>query len=261
MHAEFTFQLATLYGFLLALARVSGVVVFVPIPGFSAGPDASRVVLVLALTIALFPSWPTLAAEDGQALVVGRLLGSDLRGNTFRSHGGARHRFSAGRRADGGPSVGIAGWIFLRVHGRPHARKPTPPRSSSWRSFSRACFSSPSDSTARCSRPWRGVWNRRQDGAFALDGHAIEAMVRLGAAIFTTGIQLAIPVLALLVLLDIAFAVLGRLHAQMQTSLALLCDQDADGAGLSCRRALSVSGGLRARRRDHVRVLDRVLNR
>ncbi len=52
--------------------------------------------------------------------------------------------------------------------------------------------------------------------AFSLDGHAIEAIVHLGAAIFTTGLQLAIPVLALLVLLDIAFAVLGRLHAQLQ---------------------------------------------
>src|SRR6202021_3101638 len=75
MHAEFTFQIGTLYGFLLSLARVSGVVVFVPIPGFSAAPDASRVLLSLALTIALFPAWPTLAAADGPGLAVGRLLG------------------------------------------------------------------------------------------------------------------------------------------------------------------------------------------
>src|SRR5580658_202298 len=83
MHAELTFQLATLYGFLLALARVSGVVVFVPIPGFSAGPDASRVVLALALTIALFPAWPTLAAGDGTTLAAGRLLGAIAREGIF----------------------------------------------------------------------------------------------------------------------------------------------------------------------------------
>ena len=75
MHAEFTFQLATIYGFLLALARVSGVVVFVPIPGFSAGPDASRVVLALALTIWLYSQLADHLAEDGQTLLVGRLLG------------------------------------------------------------------------------------------------------------------------------------------------------------------------------------------
>ena len=77
MHVEFTFQLAALYGFLLVLARVSGVLVFVPIPGFSAAPDASRVVLALALTIALFPIWPTLGIEReprGPSLAAGRLL-------------------------------------------------------------------------------------------------------------------------------------------------------------------------------------------
>ncbi len=53
-------------------------------------------------------------------------------------------------------------------------------------------------------------------GRFSLNGPATEAIVRLGAVIFSTGLQLAIPVLALLILLDVAFAVLGRLHAQMQ---------------------------------------------
>src|SRR5579862_7247326 len=75
MHAEFTFQLGTLYGFLLALARVSGVIVFVPIPGFSTGPGASRIVLALALTLALFPAWPTLGSHAGLPLTAGRLLG------------------------------------------------------------------------------------------------------------------------------------------------------------------------------------------
>jgi flagellar biosynthetic protein FliR len=53
-------------------------------------------------------------------------------------------------------------------------------------------------------------------GGSAIDGEAVNAIVHLGAAVFTTGVQLALPVLALLVLLDVAFAVLGRLHAQLQ---------------------------------------------
>ncbi len=77
MHAEFTFQLATLLGFLLVLARVAGVLVLVPLPGFSAGADASRVVLALALTFALFPAWPVSPpTADGQTLAVGRMIGS-----------------------------------------------------------------------------------------------------------------------------------------------------------------------------------------
>ena len=72
MHADVTFNLSTVYGFLLVLARVSGVILFVPLPGFSAGPDTSRIVLALALTMTLSPVWPA-PVLDGP--VLGRLLG------------------------------------------------------------------------------------------------------------------------------------------------------------------------------------------
>ena len=49
-----------------------------------------------------------------------------------------------------------------------------------------------------------------------LTGPIVEAITRLGSAVFSTGLQLALPVLALLLLLDIAFAVLGRLQTQLQ---------------------------------------------
>jgi len=53
MHANLTLNLSTLCGFLLVLARVSGLIAFVPIPGLAAGPDSSRIVLALALTVTL----------------------------------------------------------------------------------------------------------------------------------------------------------------------------------------------------------------
>jgi hypothetical protein len=63
MHVDLALNFSRLYGFLLVLARVSGVIAFVPIPGVSAGPDASRIVLTLAITIALFPVWPAPAVQ------------------------------------------------------------------------------------------------------------------------------------------------------------------------------------------------------
>jgi len=39
---------------------------------------------------------------------------------------------------------------------------------------------------------------------------------RAASGIFTTGLRLALPVLALMVLLDLAIAVLGRIQAQLQ---------------------------------------------
>jgi flagellar biosynthetic protein FliR len=53
-------------------------------------------------------------------------------------------------------------------------------------------------------------------GTYTLNGSTVDAITRLGSAIFVTGLQLAAPVLALLLLLDITFAVLGRLQPQLQ---------------------------------------------
>ena len=56
MPTEFTLNLATVYKFLLVLARVAGLIAIVPIPGLAAVPDSSRVVLAVVLTVALLPA-------------------------------------------------------------------------------------------------------------------------------------------------------------------------------------------------------------
>lgn len=215
MHAEFTIQLATLYGFLLTMARVSGVVVFVPIPGFSAGPDTSRVVLALALTIALFPAWPTLTMKDGSTLVAGRLLGAITQETFFGVTVGLAIAFLL-------EGVQLAAQVLGLQAGYSYASTVDPTTQADTTTlqlmaqllagtlffafgFDRLVLQALARSLE--SAPAR---------AFSLDGRAIETIVGLGAAIFTTGVQLAIPVLALLILLDIAFAVFGRLHAQLQ---------------------------------------------
>src|SRR5207302_9342362 len=53
-------------------------------------------------------------------------------------------------------------------------------------------------------------------GTYALNLSIVDAITHLGSAIFITGLQLAAPVSALLLLLDITFAVLGRLQQQLQ---------------------------------------------
>ena len=58
MHAEPALPAALLYGFLLVLARISGIFIFIPLPTFKNGPSAAKIVLALALTLALFPLWP-----------------------------------------------------------------------------------------------------------------------------------------------------------------------------------------------------------
>src|ERR1041384_1121864 len=63
MHNDLHLSIGTLFAFILTAARVAGVFVFVPMPGFKSGMDMGRGVLSVAVTLALFPSWPNLNPE------------------------------------------------------------------------------------------------------------------------------------------------------------------------------------------------------
>ena len=45
---------------------------------------------------------------------------------------------------------------------------------------------------------------------------AAEELIRLGATIFSTGLRLALPVAGMLLLVDLALALVGRINAQVQ---------------------------------------------
>ena len=52
--------LSTIYAFLLVLARVAGLLAFLPVPAFRNAPMIFRAVLAFVTTVALFPVWPHL---------------------------------------------------------------------------------------------------------------------------------------------------------------------------------------------------------
>ena len=62
MGGDLVLSTATLLGFLLTLARVAGVFVFVPMPGIGAVINPARVILAFGITVALFPLWPHITA-------------------------------------------------------------------------------------------------------------------------------------------------------------------------------------------------------
>ena len=53
-------------------------------------------------------------------------------------------------------------------------------------------------------------------GSWAPVAGSLDGIVRLGAGMFTTGLRLAMPVIAMLLLIDIALALLGRMQQQLQ---------------------------------------------
>ena len=58
MPSSATLPAGVLWSFLLALARVSGVVAFLPMPGLRNAPEAIRIAFALAMTLCLSSVWP-----------------------------------------------------------------------------------------------------------------------------------------------------------------------------------------------------------
>jgi flagellar biosynthetic protein FliR len=53
-------------------------------------------------------------------------------------------------------------------------------------------------------------------GSWQITGESAQGLIRLGGAMLVTGLRLALPVVAVLLLIDVALALLGRMQQQLQ---------------------------------------------
>jgi len=211
MPADLALGLPTLYGFLLVLARVSGVFAFVPLPGFQSAPPMARIVLSVAITLSLFPRWPRPDAAQAGA---GRLLMWAL------------------------PELAVGVVIGLAVAFLLEAFLMGAQVLSLNAGFS---FASTIDPTTQAESGVLVVFAQLAGGlifcslgldrevirtlAYSLEAHpagawfaprAAEALIRLGGDMLALALRLALPAVALLVLADVALGLVGRLNAQLQ---------------------------------------------
>jgi len=218
-----------LYGFLLVLARMSGIFIFLPLPGFKAGPDAAKIVLAGALTLALFSRWPTLdpastmvqlagwmivEAAIGLAtgLAVAFLIEGILMGaQAISTQAGFSYASTVDPNTEADSTVLImiaqlaAGLMFFGM------------------GLDRQLLSALSRSL-----------EVHPPGTFAMSRSAVEALVALGSGVFVTGIRLALPLMTLLFLIDLSVGLLGRINSQLQlVALAFPAKMLAAMAGLS----------------------------
>ncbi|HME11117.1 MAG TPA: flagellar biosynthetic protein FliR [Bryobacteraceae bacterium] len=210
MHTELSIHLSTLYAFLVVLARVSGVLVFTPIPGAQAGPDASRVVLALALTVMLMPVVPPVvspsvsmlafwaASEAVTGLLIGLTVSLLLESLQMAAHlielpAGFSYASIVNPESQADSTLlqvltELLGGLLFCVLG-----------------FDRQVI-----------RILVRSFEILPPGSVPARAPVADALIRAGAGIFVTGLRLALPVLALLLLVDLAIAVLGRIQAQLQ---------------------------------------------
>jgi flagellar biosynthetic protein FliR len=212
MPTELTLSAGTLYAFLLVLARVAGALGFVPIPGIKSAVEPARVALALAFTMALASRWPRV---DAAAVTAGTLLA-----------------WVAAEAALGiaiGVSIAIAVECFAlaaQVLGTQagYAYASTIDPNSEADSGVLLVFAQLMAGMLffalgldrELLRLFASTLDRIPAGSFILRPSAAEATIRLGATVFAFGVRLAMPVVALLLLVDVALALLGRLNQQLQ---------------------------------------------
>ncbi|MDX2151330.1 MAG: flagellar biosynthetic protein FliR [Bryobacteraceae bacterium] len=212
MRADLQFNYAALLSFLLVLARVSGVFALVPIPGFRQAPALPRVVLSVAMTFALLPVWPAapavvsstggLVGMVGAEALFGLALGVAVSILTefvllAMQVLGLQAGYSYASTID--PSSQADAGI-LQVIGQLAASL----------LFFAAGFDRQVIRTLALS------FEAQPAGAIAIHPDWGSRLIHLAADIFTLGVRLAMPVVALLLLVDVALALLGRINAQLQ---------------------------------------------
>jgi flagellar biosynthetic protein FliR len=192
MRAEAAIPLFTLFGFLLVLARVASALVFVPLPGVKHGPELARIVFALGFTVVLFPQWPKLEAIP----MMGQLAGWLVLEAAFGIMIGLAVSFLTEAFLVGAQVVGLpAGYAYASVV------DPQTQADSGVLLVLAQLTSGMLFFALGLDREVLRIFARSLEvyppGALALPQRSAEAVVRLGAGIFSTGLRLAMPALVL----------------------------------------------------------------
>ena len=211
MHAEPLFSYATLFGFLFTLARVSCMFALLPRAAFKSAPESAKIVLSLALTLILFPEWKTPVSVDAS---VGRLV------------------VGIAGEAAMGVTIGLALAIVMEVFqvaaqvvslqagfGFASTIDPTTNADSTvlltLAQITAGLLFFATGSDRLLIRALADSIRLCPPGSISMNRGWAEAMIKFSGTIFSSGLRLAAPIVALLLLADAALAVLGRVQVQI----------------------------------------------
>lgn len=212
MRSELTLSASTLLGFLLVMSRMAGVFVFIPMPSQDAGPGVARIAIALASTLALFPRWPAVnAANTGIGIMTLWMVSEMAIGTAI----GLMVSFISESLTFGAQVLGLqAGYGYASVV------DPTTQADSNVLPVLVQLTAGLLFFTTGLHRLVIAAFATSLDayppGSFALSRSFADTVVQLGSNIFSVGFRLALPVVALLLMTDLALAVIGRISSQLQ---------------------------------------------
>jgi flagellar biosynthetic protein FliR len=207
-----TIDVGTLYAFLLVLARISGAFIFVPIPGIQAGPQIARAVLSASLTLALHSRWPVID-PDGVSfpLLMGWMLAEAAMGLAV----GLAVAFLIEGFQMGAQIISLqAGYSFASTIDPTSGADSTVLIMIAQTTAGLLFFATGMD--RQILRAFADSLTAYPPGHFALSVPMVTRMIQAGSSIFSTGLRLVLPLLALLLMVEISLALLTRLNSQLQ---------------------------------------------
>lgn len=212
MHTSPAIPTSVLYGFLLVLARISGVFVFLPLPGLQAGPSAAKITLAMILTFGMYSRWPVLEQVPGSMMqIAGWMLAEAAIGvatglavaflieavtfaaQAISTQAGFAYASTIDPNTEADSTVLLilaqvtAGLLFFAM------------------GFDRVLLTILARSL-----------ETHPPGSFVASRASVEALLMLGSSIFSTGVHLALPLMTLLFLIDLSIGLLGHLNSQLQ---------------------------------------------
>jgi flagellar biosynthetic protein FliR len=211
MDADPFFSYSTLFGFLFALARISGVFAFLPLAALRAAPEAARIVLALAMTLMLHAYWK---APVGAEVSMGRILSG------------------LACEAALGLAIGVSLGIVIEVF-KMAAQAVSLPAGLGYASTIDPASGADSTVLLTTAELTAGLLffvsgadrlvikalaeslRLAPPESFTLHQSWALALVQFAGSIFSSGLRLAAPVIALLLLGDATLAVLGRTQGHL----------------------------------------------
>lgn len=211
MHGELTVSVSLIYSFLLVVARIGGALIFVPLPTMRNAIEPVRIVLILALAIALYPVWPSVAAnvtpieycgmlavDAAFGLCIGLLIG-------FLSEAGILFGQICGLQA---------GFSFASTVD-PESQADSPVLSAIAQTASSLLFV-----TLGLHRYIIRVFAHSLEtlppGKLLIDRHWGDVVVRAAGTLFSVGLRLALPIVGLTLMVDVTLSLLARFNPQLQ---------------------------------------------
>jgi flagellar biosynthetic protein FliR len=205
---------ATAQSFLLVATRISGAVAFVPIPGMRNAPALPKIMLILTLSLALAPAWTPApgTALPQTALAYIRCIAAE-----------AAFGLSAGIVVVWlSESLVMAMQVLGMQAGYAYASMidPTTQADSGMlpvlAQLSGLMLFFAVGLDREVLRVFGASLSAVPPGSFLITAGAAEVIIRHTAAMLSLAARLALPLVALLLLVDLALALLGRLNQQLQ---------------------------------------------